>query len=140
LLSDSFTYPNGVVTNVSAGKWRHASGGFAEVNVEAERVALTGAESEDVDASLLVSYSSASGVNLFAKFSVTVLAPPTDVEGAYFASFAGCSGRARVFAMKGVKSGTFRLGLANGSSTASCVWPVDLLANQPYTVMTRLAV
>jgi hypothetical protein len=140
LLSDSFTYPNGVVTNVSAGKWRHASGGFAEVNVEGERVELTGAESEDVEASLSVSYSSISGANLFAKFSVTVLTPPTDVDGGYFASFAGGSGRARVFAVKGVKAGTFRLALANGSSTASSVWPVDLLANQPYTVMTRLVV
>ncbi len=137
LLSESFTYANGVLTNESAGKWRHVSGGFSEVNVEAERVELTGAESEDVEASLSVSQSSSSAAIIYSRFSLVVLQPPTDANGGYFA---GVSGRARVFAMKGTKSGTFRLGLANGSSAASCVWPVDLLANQPYTVMTRLAV
>lgn len=136
-MSDSFTYPDGALTNESAGKWRHTSGGFAEVNVAGERVELTGAESEDVEASLSVSQSSSSGAIVYAKFSLTVLTPPTDVDGGYFA---GLSGRARVFAMKGTRSGTFRLGLANGSSVASSVWPVDLIANQPYTVMTRLAV
>src|SRR5436190_14500187 len=67
LLSESFSYPDGVLTNVSAGKWRHSSGGFAEVNVEGERVELTGAESEDVEASLSASFSSSSGAILYAK-------------------------------------------------------------------------
>ncbi len=137
LLNDSFTYPNGALTNVSAGKWRHASGGFVEVNAEGERVELTGAESEDVEASLSVSQSSSSAAIVYSRFSLVVLEAPTDAAGGYFA---GLSGRARVFAMKGTKAGTFRLGLANGSSAAACVWPLDLVANQPYTVMTRLAV
>ena len=27
VLRDDFNYPNGTLTNVSAGKWRHTSGG-----------------------------------------------------------------------------------------------------------------
>ena len=140
LLQEAFTYPDGTITNVSMGKWRHTSGALDEVNVSAEALELTGLETEDVEASLSASYGSTSGATLFAKFLLMVSTPPTDVNGDYFASFAGGSGRARVFVKKGSKSGTFRLGLANGSSTASATWPLDLVANQPYTVMTRLSV
>jgi hypothetical protein len=141
VLSDTFTYPDGALTNASPGKWRHTSGGMDEVNVTNATVELTRSETEDVEASLGVSYSASSGTTLYARFSLHVLAPPAGANGNYFAHFAGSSTRARVFVVtNGAAAGHFRLGIANGSTTASAIWPVDLNTNQTYSVVTRLVV
>ena len=141
VLSDSFTYANGVLTNVSAGQWRHTSGGLDEVNVSNGAVELTRSETEDVASSLAVSYLASSGTALYSRFTVLVLAPPTSANGNYFAHLDGGSARARVFAVtNGAAAGKFRLGLANGSTTASVIWPVDLHTNQTYTVVTRQSI
>ena len=141
LLRDNFTYADGALTNVSAGKWRHSSGGADEVNVTNEVVELTRSETEDVDSALAVSYSAGSGATLYAKFSLLALSLPAGANGNYFAHFAGASARARVFAVtNGAAAGKFRLGIANGATASSAIWPVDLNTNQNYTVITRLSI
>src|SRR5258708_5386041 len=85
VLSDIFNYPDGALTNVSAGKWRHTSGGADEVNVTNGVVELTRSETEDADASLAASYSASSGAALYARFSLFVFSPPAGANGNYFA-------------------------------------------------------
>ena len=141
ILNDHFAYSDGVLTNVSAGQWRHTTGGADQVNVDAGRVELTRSETEDVQASLAISYSASSGATLYSRFSVFVLSPPGGANGNYFAHLDGGGARARVFVVtNGAAAGHFRLGLGNGTTTASSIWPVDLNTNQTYTVMTRLVV
>jgi hypothetical protein len=106
VLSDSFIYTNGVLTNASAGKWQRTSGGANEVNVTNGVVELTRSETEDVAATLSVSFPSSSGA-IYAKFSLTVLTPAGTVGGNYFAHFDGGATRARVFAVtNGAAPGT----------------------------------
>src|SRR5882724_8698069 len=136
ILSDNFTYTNGVLTNASAGKWRHTSGGTDEVNVDTGRVELTRSETEDVAASLAVSYAASGGATLYSKFTVFVFSPPAGANGNYFAHLDGGSARARVFAVtNGAAVGKFRLGIANAATTTTNIWPVDLNTNQTYTVL-----
>lgn len=138
LLTDTFTYTNGALTNVSAGKWRHTSGSTDDVNVVNGTVELNRSDSEDVDAALATSFPANSSTVLYAKFSIFVLSPSGAANGNYFAHVGGASARARVFAVtNGAAAGKFRLGLANGGTTAAIVWPVDLNTNQSYTVVTR---
>ncbi len=138
VLSDTFPYTNGVLTNASAGKWRHTTGGTDEVNVTNGLVELTRTETEDVASSLAVSYPASSGTTLYSRFTVYVLSPPNGASGNYFAHLDGTSARARVFVVtNGAAVGKFRLGLANGGTTASVNWAADLNTNQTYTVVTR---
>jgi hypothetical protein len=138
LVSDSFTYPDGVLTNVSSGKWRHASGGIDEVNVTAGSVELTRSETGDVDVPLGTTFAGSSAATLYARFTIKVLALPGGANGNYFAHFAGASSRARIFVTtNGAAAGRFRIGIANGSTTASALWPNDLQTNLTYTVVAR---
>lgn len=138
ILSDTFTYTNSVLANASAGKWHHTSGGNDQVNVTNGAVELNRNETEDVAATLPISYTSSSGTMLYAKFSVFVFAPDTLANGNYFAHLDGGAARARIFmTTNGTVQGKFRLGLANGSNNVSVVWAVDLNTNQAYTVVMR---
>ncbi|HMJ88886.1 MAG TPA: hypothetical protein VK530_03675, partial [Candidatus Acidoferrum sp.] len=141
VLTDTFSYSDGVLTNVSNLKWRHTSGGAEEVNVASGGVELTRSETEDVDAALTPTFSASSAAALYARFSITVLSPPAGANGNYFAHFAGTSARARVFVItNGAAAGKFRLGIANGTATASSIWPFDLNTNEAHTVVVRLIV
>ena len=141
LVTDSFAYSDGVLTNVSNGAWRHASGGVDQVDVEGGRVTLSRSETEDVEASLSTSYPASSGAVLYTRFSLFVLSPPAGANGNYFAHLDGGSARARVFVVtNGAATGRFRVGIAAGASTASAVWPVDLNTNEIYTILTRMVV
>jgi hypothetical protein len=141
LLQDSFSYPDGVLTNVSGGAWRHAAGGTDQVDVQAGTVELTRSETEDVDAALGQSFPAASGGVIYARMSMRVLVPPAGANGNYFAHLDGGGARARLFVLtNGAPPGQFRLGISSGATSASGVWPIDLNTNEEYTVITRLTV
>ncbi len=146
LLSDNFTYADGVLTNVSSGKWRHTSGGVDQVNVASGNVELTRSETEDVAASLATSYSASSPVMLFVKFTANLSALPLGANGNYFAHLDGGSARARIFVttnavlpgFPGAAPGKFRFGIANASTAPTGVWLSDLSLGQTYTIVARL--
>ncbi|HWN93396.1 MAG TPA: hypothetical protein VNT99_00045 [Methylomirabilota bacterium] len=148
LLSDNFTYADGVLTNVSSGKWRHTSGGADQVNVVSEQVELTRSETEDVAASLATAYSASSPAVLYVKFNVTVSTLPLGANGNYFAHLDGGSARARIFVttnaalpgFPGAAPGKFRFGIANATTAATGVWLSDLNLSETYTVVARLSV
>ncbi len=142
ILTDNFAYPDSVLTNVSAQKWRVAGPVLGEVNVLFSHVELSRDETEDVNAALEgAPYSSSGGGVLYSRFTVTVSGLPTGANGGYFAHFNASSGRGRIFATpKGAASNRFRFGIGNASSAASTNWPVDLNIDQTYTIVTRLVV
>lgn len=141
LLQESFSYPDGTLTNVSGGAWRHAAGGTDQVDVQAETVELTRSETEDVDAALRQSFPAASGGVIYTRLRVRVLVPPAGANGNYFAHLDGGGARARLFVLtNGAAPGQFRFGISSGAAIASGVWPTDLNTNEEYTVITRLTV
>ena len=149
LLSDTFPYPDGVLTNVSSGKWRHTSGGADQVNVSAGAAELTRAETEDVSASLATAFAASSPAVLYVKFKATVTALPLGANGNYFAHLDGGSARARIFVttnaavfpgLPDVAPGKFRFGIGNASTAPTGVWLSDLDVGETYTVVARLRV
>jgi len=120
VLNETFTYADGPLTQVSSGVWSNHSGTLMQVDVSANKVNLSQAESEDVNA-LLTGRPYTSG-NLYASFVVNFSALPTSGAGTYFAHFKDdgvVNLRARVFATAaGAAAGTFRVGVANGGGAA----------------------
>jgi len=142
VLTDTFTYPDGSLTNVSNVKWRNTGGVLNQMSVSGGRVELTGTQSEDVDALLAGGpFTASSGVTLYARFTVTFLAPPAGSQGDYFAHYGSSANRCRVFATtNGAANGKFRLGISAGSNAATNKFPLDLTLGQTYTVFTRYTV
>lgn len=136
ILDETFTYADGALTNVSAGKWAIHSGTTA-INVAGEKAIISQANSQDNNAQLTgAPYSSG---NLYASFVVNFSALPTG-GGTYFAHFkdATTSGfRCRVFSVAtGAAAGSFRVGIARGSG-AAVVIPTDLSLNTDHLLVIR---
>jgi len=144
--ADSFDYPDGSVVTNSAFVWGFHSAGAGQTGqtqVIQGQLALSSTQGEDINAFLLNSpYLPSGGWLLYSRFTVNFSARPS-AAGDYFAHFrsAGNSFGARVVATTaGASAGKLRLGIANNTSTASAVIPVDIETNVTYTVVTRLNV
>lgn len=138
ILSDDFSYADGALVTVSAGKWSTHNGTAAQVKVASGSIAVTQADSEDVNAALTGS-PYASG-QLYAAFKVNFSALPLGT-GNYFAHFkdATTSGfRGKVFATTtGAAAGSYRLGVSSAANTANTV-NLDLTLGTTYLVVLRL--
>src|SRR4030095_11433441 len=118
VLNETFSYPDGVLTNVSSGSWSNHSGTLGQVDVSGGKVNVSQAETEDVNRWLDgAPYTSG---NLYASFVVNFSVLPAGTGG-YFAHFKDdgtANFRARVFATTtGAAAGSFRVGIANGGGT-----------------------
>jgi hypothetical protein len=139
LLDESFTYPDGVLTEGSAGKWINHSGTAGQVDVAGGVVNLTETEGEDVSTLLAGGpYAANSSVVLYAAFKVRFSALPSGA-GTYFAHFKNESTtfKAKVFATtSGAPAGQFRLGISRTANTGT-VLERDLALGTWYTVVIR---
>ncbi len=142
ILQESFTYGYGPLTNVSAGKWVMHSGSAATpgFNVASGLAQISASLADDVNAALTNSpYASSSSTGaLYAAFDVNFSSLPTS-GGAYFAHFKDNSTgfRARIFAnLTGATAGSFRIGIANNSGTATNIL-TDLSLNTTYRIVIR---
>jgi endonuclease/exonuclease/phosphatase family metal-dependent hydrolase len=136
LLNDSFSYPDGAITNVSGGVWIEHSGG-APCQVVSGQAQVSSTAAEDVHA-VLAGQPFSSGA-LYASFTVKCTALPTS-GGAYFAHFNSSSFRCVVWASTAnAAAGMFRLGIGNtnGVIATSTQLAVDLSVNTSYFVVVR---
>jgi len=141
LLQDDFNYQDGVLTDVSSGKWRWHSGNGSGMFVVGGELKVDGGLVDDCNALLSGGPydASASVPALYAMFKIRVTSLPSG-SGTYFAHFkdSGTGFRARVFVgTEGASAGRYRLGLANGSSTVNVWFPQDLDRDVTYTVVVR---
>jgi hypothetical protein len=141
LFNDHFDYPDGSVTAVSCGLWRHHSGPAGESIVTNGELCVSRSFDEDVNALLLgAPYESTSGMVLYSKFKLRfVLAPTTN--GNYFAHFKDASGsglRGRIWAS--TASGHLRLAIGNASTNfaSAAEFPLNLELGTNYTVVSSL--
>jgi hypothetical protein len=144
ILSDTFSYSDGILQTVSADKWVGHSGATNQVDVSSGALNLTGTEGQDVNASLDGQpHSAAGGDRLYSSFKIKFTLPPSN-NGSYFAHFKDSGGgfRGRIWALtNGASSGSFRLGIGSAAGTApSMVHPMDLKLESEYLVVTRLIV
>jgi hypothetical protein len=147
LLQDDFSYADGSLITVSSPKWSHHSGTTpGQVEVSSGKVILSQTETEDVNATLDGQPYGPNGLTniLYAKFTVSFSALPTANGGYYFAHFKDGSPtavgnhRTRIFMMtNGAPAGMLRLGLGNGSSSATITNSTDLSLNTTYTIVAR---
>ena len=140
ILSNSFAYPDGSLTNVSAGSplgvWTNHSGS-GTLDVSGGKVLLSQANAPDVSSGLTGGPYTTNGY-LYASFKVNFSALPLGI-GTYFWHFknSGNDFRARVFAsITGAGAGTFRVGIAAGTATAIFI-PVDLSLGSEYKLVVR---
>ncbi len=136
ILTDSFNYANGSLTNVSGGIWINHSGPLGEMQVASGKAQLSQSQGEDVHANLPGGpYSTG---NLYASFTMNFSSLPSG-SGNYFLHFYASSStfRSRVFATTaGAASGTFRMGVEN-TATPIVTVPMDLSLNTDYTFVLR---
>jgi len=144
ILSDSFTYPDGLVTNAPGSPWvTHSSTANEEVMVVSSRLQLTYARGDDVNALLSGQpYTTGGGATLYASFTVNFSALPS-TSGSYFAHCKDNSTgyRARIWASTtGAPGGSFRLGIGNGTGATATTGQLtnDLALNTTYTVMAHV--
>lgn len=137
LFSDSFSYSDGAITNVSGGVWAEHSGG-APCQVVSGQAQVSFSAAEDVHAAL-AGQPFTTGT-LYASFSVKGTALP-NAAGNYFAHFNSSSSfRCVVWAsIANAGANKFRLGIGNtASATASSgQLATDLSTNTSYFVVVR---
>ena len=144
ILSDTFSYPDGPITNQVGSPWvTHSSNSTnEEILVTGGRAYLSFTRGDDVHASLTNQpYTPGNGVVLYFSLNVNFSASPTE-SGSYFAHFkdGGNGYRARVWAStSGAPAGLFRLGIGNGTgATASSGQLTNNLAlNATYILVVR---
>ena len=140
LFSDNFnSYADGSLITVSGGVWTTHSGSTpGQVDVLSGAVNLTENESEDVNA--LISGGPYSSGVLYYGLNLNFSALPSFEAGGYFAHFKDASTgfRARLFVTTtGAAAGTYRLGINNGSTPVSVIFPTDLTLNSWHQAVVR---
>ena len=137
LLSDSFSYANGAVSNVSGGKWVRHSGAKDDSVVSNGQLAVDQTKTDDVNSFLLGSpYTNGA---LYAAFKVTFTALPGTGSSYYFAHFKdaglGTTFRTKIFSTNSASK--VRLGLANAANAVSVFSTTDLDLNTQYKIVVR---
>ena len=135
LLSESFDYQSGPVTNVSSGKWKHTSGSSDELNVFEGQLDLNETQSEDIMIDIPVSGSvetiSNTAYEVFVGMDLFVAKAPQG-EGNYWAHFRGNTSstfKGRLFSRAvNPAEGTFEFGISNGQSTGDIWFPQVFVA------------
>jgi hypothetical protein len=136
ILDEPFTYPDGSLTNVSAGLWLAHSATAGSVDVVSGQARLTASDREDVNCPL--GGGPYTNGTLYASFTVNFSALPS-AAGNFFAHFNAGAFRGRVFATTaGAPAGKFRLGIANGASSPSPAIESDLSPGQDYGLVLRV--
>ncbi len=139
LFSDDFNaYANGPLTTVSGGVWVNHSGTAGQVDVFNGGVNLTENESEDVHA--VISGGPYSTGVLYYGLNINFSALPSFAAGGYFAHFmdSGTGFRARLFVTTtDAAPGSYRLGINNGSTPVSVIFPTDLTLNSWHLAVVR---
>ncbi|NOS71651.1 MAG: PEP-CTERM sorting domain-containing protein [Verrucomicrobia bacterium] len=157
LLTETFTYADGDLTNVSAGAWSYHSitgTGYPATalnNVLGQAFINQndgGSGMGDANRLLSSTFDPATDntSSIYSSFTVNFIALPflsgTAVSGSYFAHIRGSAGSefyARVSASTtGAAAGSFRLGIGNEAGTPVFL-AQDLNLNTSYTVVTRLS-
>ena len=142
VLTDGFSYADGVIVGAAGSPWTTHSGTAGQADVAGQRLSLTETESEDINAPLNnAPYTVAGGQTLYAAFTVSFSSLPAGTGG-YFAHFrdTGTGFRGRVFAStENAGAGSFRLGIGNssGSDANSGQIATDLSLNTAYQVAIR---
>ena len=139
LLNEDFSYPDGSLTDVSAGRWVNHSGTAGQVIIASGAITLTQSQSEDLNATLGGGpYAKDSATVLYTAFKATFTALPSST-GTYFAHFKNATTgyNAKIFATAaGAETGKFRLGISKGANTATPL-ETDLSLGTTYTVVVR---
>ena len=153
LLSDPFNYPNGPLAGAPDSPWfAYNSAGNGPVLATNSQIRLSGANQEDVEASLPGGpYTTNNPVALYSSFKIKVTSDP-GLNGTYFAHFKdtntgpaiGAGARiwiSTIDASSGnpLPSGKFRFGIGNGilATNSSGQIPVDLTLNTTNLLVTR---
>lgn len=135
LLSESFDYESGPVTDVSSGKWKHTSGSSSEMNIFSGQLDLNEIQSEDVMVDIPVSGAveafSDTEHEYFVGMDLFVAKAPQG-EGNYWAHFRGNTSstfKGRLFSRAvNPAEGAFEFGISNGQSTGDIWFPQVFVA------------
>jgi len=133
IFSEPFNYADGALTRNSGELWITRAGTANQMQVKAGAVHVNASQSEDVMATLIgAPYPTNNSTVLYASFNVTYTGLPTSAPD-FFVHFAASADsadlRGRVLAStRNAAPGTYRLGVANSTSTAGNVtdYPLDL--------------
>jgi hypothetical protein len=149
VLDDFFDYYDGSLITNSGGFWQNHSGTAGQMQVASGQSIIDSDNSEDVNALLVGQpYTTNSSTVLYSSFTVNFSALPTE-SGSYFAHFkdggpvsatSGFGGRVWASTLNAA-SGQFRLGIGNGQGATNNTgqFPMDLVLNSNYTVVTSFA-
>ncbi len=142
---ETFNYPDGPTTNVSAGVWAvHSSSGVNDSFIRNNRLEVSGNTStnaprqSDVNRRFCIAdctYTNGPQI-IYASFTIICTNLPTAVSN-YIAHFNAVTGvqQGRVFAMLGTLPGTWRLGISAQGGGVNQIFPVDLARDVPYQVV-----
>ena len=144
VFSDDFSYPDGPLVTVSDGRWKTHSGTVGQVEVVSGQISLSQKKSEDVNAPFPDGpIGPIQALAMYAGFKVNFSTLPTGANGTYFAHFKDTTAttglRCRIFAStNGAPSGSFRLGIAAATNTATSMLARDLELHTVYQVTCRM--
>lgn len=140
IIDETFSYADGLTTNVSGGVWTRHSGTSNDSYISSGQLEVAGSASpiraDDVNRSLNGQYNSG---NLYYSLQLNMSALPGGTGGGtYFAHLqqSGTQFRDRLFAVtNGQAAGGFFIGVGNGTTYA--LWGTELSLGVSYTLVVR---
>jgi len=147
---ESFNYPDGSITNTSAGLWIKHSGinnATSDSIVKNHKLEISGNAStnaprqDDIHRNFCISsctYTSSPTV-VCASFTINCTNLPTGNVSNYIAHFyiSANTFQGRMFGLIGSRAGTWRLGVSATNNAINKVFPVDLAPNTDYQVVLQ---